>query len=431
MKMRVWGSNLTGKVSAISAKSVAHRLLICAALSGHQGTFIRCEEESEDILATIHCLEALGVKIERIETGYQLKPGPMVNRPEHLGHLVDLFCGESGSTLRFLLPVVAALGQGGRFHLQGRLSRRPLSPLYEELQAHGVRLSPLGQPTLTVEGQLKSGRYTLPGNISSQYFSGLFLALPLLAGDSQIYFQGKLESKQYLDLTIDALGQFGIVIEQREDAFIIAGGQSYQAPEQAVVEGDWSNGAFWLCAGAFSADGIECCRLNMQSLQGDKAVVDILEAFGAVVEKKDQAVFVKKVEKGTLRGLTIDAEQIPDLVPILSVVASVARGTTTIIKAGRLRLKESDRLKTVHQTLTALGARIREEAEGLTIEGVETLGGGKVSSHGDHRIAMMAAIAATVSTGEVIIDEAQVVSKSYPRFFDDFRKLGGQAEELD
>lgn len=429
MKMRILPGNLSGTITAISAKSVAHRLLICAALSRKKEIFLVCEEESEDIVATIRCLKGLGAVIKRVEPGYQLKPISEAGASANSGKLSDLYCGESGSTLRFLLPVVTALGSGTgvKFHLEGRLSQRPLSPLYEELVAHGAKLSPMGQPTLMVEGQLKAGLYTLPGNISSQYFSGLLLALPLLAGDSKIQIQGRLESRQYVDLTLEALRQFGIVIEQRDQAFIIPRGQSYQAPAQVVVEGDWSNGAFWLCAGAFSTEGVECSRLNLNSLQGDKAVLNILEAFGAVVEKKEQSTLVKKM---TLRGITIDAEHIPDLVPILSVVASVAQGTTNIIKAGRLRLKESDRLKTVCQTLKALGANICEEAEGLSIEGVETLRGGKISSHGDHRIAMMAAIASTVCTGEVVIDEAQAVNKSYPTFFNDFKILGGQAEEL-
>ena len=424
--MRVSGRNLTGVVEAISAKSVAHRLLICAALS-QESSFIRCQHESEDILATVECLRGLGAGITKEFCGYKVEPlrASVSNCP-------ILPCRESGSTLRFLLPVVGALGGGGQFKLQGRLPQRPLAPLDTELEKHGLGLSPRGLATLTVSGQLKPGSYSLPGNISSQYFSGLLLALPLLDGDSKIIVEGPLESKQYLDLTLDALTQFGLTIRQTlgdNTIFDIPGGQLYKAPSQGEtqVEGDWSNAAFWLCAGALSEKGIECTHLNLNSRQGDRAVVDILEDFGAVVARRCDSVWVKK---GTLRGVTIDAEQIPDLVPILAVVAAVAQGTTNIIRAGRLRLKESDRLAVVCQTLKILGADITEHEDSLTITGVASLTGGHVSSHGDHRIAMMAAIASTLSSGDVIIDEGRAVDKSYPAFYDDFSALGGKAQSV-
>jgi 3-phosphoshikimate 1-carboxyvinyltransferase len=315
-------------------------------------------------------------------------------------------CGESGSTFRFLLPVVGALGRKASFILEGRLPERPLSPLYEELVRHGCKLSPQGANPFTIEGQLTPGSYTLDGGVSSQFISGLLFALPLLGGDSTISLTGKAESLPYIEMTLDTLKTFQINIGYDGKAFTIPGRQKYISPGTVQVEGDWSNAAFWLCAGAVSGNTVTVTGLDPHSKQGDRAVAEILGRFG-----KD------------LHGIEIDAANIPDLVPILSVVAAAAKGPTRIYNAGRLRDKESDRLAAIRDVLGKLGADIRETEDGLVINGGKPLTGGTVSSWGDHRIAMSAAIAAVLCAGPVIIQGAEAADKSYPTFFDERRRL--------
>ncbi|MDD6043802.1 MAG: 3-phosphoshikimate 1-carboxyvinyltransferase [Eubacteriaceae bacterium] len=383
-------------VTIISSKSDAHRAYICAALSKEPCNVI-CKSTSRDIEATRKCLAAL-------------KSGESEMHP-----------GESGSTLRFLLPVMGALGHKAQFYGEGRLPERPLSPLYEELCSHGCSLSPQGSLPLTIEGRLKPGTYTIAGDVSSQYISGLLFALPLLDGDSRIDVTGRFESKSYVDMTLKVLRAFGIKIEEDGQSFIVAGNQSYHGPENYIVEGDWSNGCFWLAAGALTDDGIRVKGLDYHSLQGDREILNLLQEFGAEVTIKEDAVEVRKKQ---LKGIDIDASQIPDMVPILTVVASVAEGDTVIRNAGRLRIKESDRLSAVTQVMTTLGADIEELPEGLIIHGVYGLTGGRVSSYNDHRIAMMAAIASLVSEGKVVIEGKEAVSKSYPEFFNELSALG-------
>ena len=385
------------QIEIISSKSDAHRALICAALA-KEPCQVACRGTSKDIEATASCLQAL-------------KEGR-----------ADMHCGESGSTLRFLLPVMGALGHKAAFHMEGRLPQRPLSPLYEELEAHGCTLSPQGQIPLTIEGQLQPGTYTLPGNVSSQYISGLLFALPLLEGDSRIIIEGILESTPYVDMTINTLSHFGITIETMGNGFSVPGNQVYTAPKTYIVEGDWSNACFFLAAGAITEGGITVKGLDPDSLQGDKAILDILKEMGASVEITPDAVTVTPGE--TLRGTVIDVSQIPDMTPILSVLALAAIGTTEIINAGRLRIKESDRLAAITETLTALGGRVEELAEGLVIKGGSRLQGGIIDTHNDHRIAMMAAAASLISDGTVTIRGAEAVKKSYPDFFDVWKEAG-------
>ncbi len=433
MPISVHGQNLSGTVAAVASKSVAHRLLICASLSQTPST-IDCPEVSDDIEATVNCLRALGARIERLGQSYEVTPismaalsgtfDPTGAITASLGYGPLLPACESGSTLRFLLPVVAALGRLATFTLAGRLPQRPLSPLYEELVEHGAELSPAGRPVLAIAGPLRPGVFTLPGDISSQYISGLLFALPLLAGPSEIHLEGPLESVQYVEMTLAALSQYGISIEKCGSNFIVLAPQKYEAPAQVAVEGDWSGAAFWLCAGTLSTKGVEITNLNLDSLQGDKAILELLKGFGAQVERRGDNILVRR-EKA-LVAIEIDAQHIPDLVPILAVVASVARGVTKIYNAKRLRLKESDRLTATKNTLAALGAKIETTDDGLIIEGVEELKGGHVTAHGDHRMAMMAAIASTVSQSPVVIDTPEVVAKSYPAFFADFQSLGGK-----
>ena len=414
---------LNGVVRAIPSKSQAHRALICAAMAD-KPTSVVCDGGSDDIAATAECLSALGATIERKTGAYIVHP---LKREGNDG-TASLPCGESGSTFRFMLPIVGALGLKASFILKGRLSERPLSPLYEELVRHGAELSPQGSVPFYASGKLAPGRYSLDAGVSSQFISGLLFALPLLDGDSELQLTGQAESFPYIELTLAMLEIFGIQIEFKDSVFFIPGGQTYCSPGKAQVEGDWSNSAFWLGAGAVGKGSITCTGLNLQSRQGDRAILDILAEFGASIEikEKDSAI---TVSGGKLRGIGIDARDIPDLVPVLAVVAAASEGTTVIRNAGRLRTKESDRLAAVSAVLRGLSADANETDDGLVIHGPSSFKSAQVSSCGDHRIAMSAAIAAAICAGPVVIQGAQAVNKSYPGFFDDLRLLGGLVEE--
>jgi len=440
-----------GTIGAIASKSAAHRLLICASLADNE-TFVRCQERSQDIDATACCLEALGAVIRYEDGGFFVTP---VNKNDYLTNDTNgaesgiakersldcaeserlLNCGESGSTLRFLLPVCGALGAKVKFNMEGRLPARPLTGLYEEMTAHGCTLSEHGINPLTLCGKLTSGSYSLPGNISSQFISGLLFALPLLEGGGSISVKGNLESRPYVDMTLDALRLFGIDVQEEEKSsvtFRITGNQTYRSPKNVQTEGDWSNAAFWLCAGAIGSDtigngGVTCTGLDINSRQGDRAVAELLKKFGAQVSVNSGSV---KVSPSALKGIEIDAQDTPDLVPVLAAVASTAQGETIIKGAGRLRLKESDRLRAVAETLSSLGADIKETDDGLVIQGKNKLQGGAVQSFGDHRIAMAAAVLSGACSNPVTIQNAEAVNKSYPAFFNDFQTaLGGVCEK--
>ena len=404
-----------GCVKIPASKSQAHRLLIVAAL-GEGETRLVCDGISKDIAATIACLRALGAEIREEDGALRVRPIRAIPAGE-----CRLPCGESGSTLRFLLPVVGALGARAVFVREGRLPERPLSPLDGELCAHGMTLAEEGA-LLHCGGKLVPGDYSLPGNVSSQYISGLLLALPQLAEESRLTVTGPLESAAYVTMTEDALRLAGIEFDKHNNVYIINGQQEARLPESLTVEGDWSNAAFFLALGALSPQGMKVMGMDRRSSQGDRAVLEILRGFGAEIAEEGSALLIRR---GTLRAQVIDAAPIPDLIPVLSVVAAVAEGETRIVNAGRLRLKESDRLRSTTAMLTALGAQIEELAEGLVIGGKPRLTGGTVDSAGDHRIAMSAAVAASVCTGRVTVEGAECVQKSYPRFWEDFDALFG------
>ena len=406
----------TGRVRIPASKSQAHRLLICAAL-GEEKTEVVCDGISADIAATAKCLSALGAGIEQTAEGFLVSPIKKV--PEGR---CDLYCGESGSTLRFLLPIVGALGAQAVFHREGRLPQRPLAPLDGVLKEHGMTLSEDGD-LLLCGGQLQAGSYEIAGNVSSQYISGLLMALPRLRADSTLTVTGKLESAAYVAMTEDALRLSQIEFPKNGSTYALPGGQKFCLPARTVVEGDWSNTAFFLCMGALSKEGVTVEGLNLQSSQGDRGVLKVLRAFGAEVAEHDDAVTVRG---GALRGVTIDASPIPDLIPVLSVVASVAEGETRVENAYRLRLKESDRLKSTAALLRALGGQVEEKEDGLVITGVSALHGGEVETQNDHRLAMSAATAACAATGEITVDNDGCVAKSYPRFWEDFGSLKGE-----
>ena len=408
----------SGSVVIPASKSQAHRLLICAAL-GERETVIECGGTSADIEATARCLAALGAGISRDEAGrFHVKPVRSV--PEGI---CELRCGESGSTLRFLLPAAGALGARAVFRMEGRLPERPLSPLDEVLTEHGMTIRQDGA-NLFCEGSLTPGRYEIGGGVSSQYISGLLMALPRLDGDSRLEVTGKLESAGYVAMTEAALRLAGIRFDRTGQSSFIPGGQRCSLPETCRVEGDWSNAAFFLCMGALSHEGVTVYGLDPASPQGDRAVLDILRRFGACVSENGGAVTVRSAP---MRGIEIDAAPIPDLIPVLSVVAAAAGGETHIINAGRLRLKESDRLKSTARLLRDLGGSVEELESGLIINGGRTLAGGTAETFRDHRIAMSAAVAACICAGSVTVTDSGCVAKSYPRFWDDLGQLHGGA----
>jgi len=405
---------LSGEITAITSKSQAHRILIASALSGcHKDVLI--SDTSDDIEATRNCLSQLGEDI------------PVFN------------CQESGSTLRFLLPISMALKAKAVFTGTGGLPERPLSPLKEQMEAHGCVFSVSGEEICTIEGGLTGGKYELSGNVSSQFITGLLFALPLLPESSEILLSSPLQSAGYVTMTLQVLEMFGIKIEVLFDedsseeaysAFRIKGKQKYVSPGDLTIEGDWSNAAFWLAAGAISTDpgiSVTCRGLNFLSSQGDRKITAIIKAFGGNIVKSGTNV---TASSGGLRGIEIDAAQIPDLIPVISVIAAVSSGTTKIINAERLRIKESDRLHGIYDCLTKLGADVTEYPDSLIINGKECLSGGTVSGFNDHRIVMSMAIAALRCNSPVTITGADAISKSYPLFFEDFKKLGGEVEVL-
>lgn len=396
MDITIIPSLLHGSVTAIPSKSQAHRLLICAAFADSNTTLV-CPQTNRDIEATADCLRSLGATIQRTENGYIVSP------IRHIPHTATLRCGESGSTLRFLLPIVGALGVDATFIMEARLPQRPLSPLWEEMERMGCRLTRPTADTLRCQGQLRGGEYTVSGNVSSQFITGLLFAGSLMREDCRIRITGPLESAPYITMTQMALALFGVDTQD----FAIRGGQVLHSPGIVVVEGDWSNGAFFLAANALGSQ-LNVSNLNERSAQGDRAVVHWLRQL-----------------QGT--NCVIDATDIPDLVPILAVVAGACHGARfTGIR--RLRLKETDRVATVCAMLSALGAQTAATEDTLTVfPGLYH--GCTIDAANDHRIAMSAGIAATVASGPVTVLCADSVNKSYPGFWAEYRRLGGNYEQ--
>ena len=395
MDITIFPKKLRGTVQAIPSKSQAHRLLICAAFSD-KITFINCPQTNEDITATARCLSALGAKIVRTETGYEVTP------VSEIPCSATLDCGESGSTLRFLLPVVCALGVNATFEMAGRLPCRPLSPLWEELERMGCSLSRSTETTIATQGKLHPGEYQIAGNVSSQFVSGLLFATALLDGDSKITVIGQLESKPYVDMTRLALNAFGV----NTDCFRIKGSYPFHSLATVTVEGDWSNAAFFLAAKALG-NAVEVTNLHPDSPQGDRAIANLLTNLDCAAH--------------------ISAADIPDLVPILAVVYGAKNGAV-IEDIARLRLKESDRVASVCSMLKQLGADAVATENTLTVS-PGRYHGCTIDAVGDHRIAMAAAIAATVADGPVTIKGAECVAKSYPTFWQEYQNLGGHYEQ--
>lgn len=401
----------SGVITAPPSKSLSHRAVICAALAGGRSV-IENLGSSLDIQATVGCMTALGAGFSFVN-GRAAVQGTV--SPECDGQTLD--CGESGSTLRFLLPIAALSGRPTRFTGQGRLMERPMGPYLDTFVAHGASLVAEGGG-LAVQGPLTAGTYVLPGDVSSQFVSGLLFALPLLGADSEIVVQSRLESASYVDLTLSCLRDFGIELGNEDyTRFTVRGGQRYQAREYRV-EGDYSQAAFFLVAAALGAR-LEVRGLRSDSLQGDRKILELIENAGATLSTTPEGGVVV-VPPPVLRAQRVDVSDIPDLLPPLAVLMAVSEGVSEITNAARLRLKECDRLAAVTRELNALGAKVSERESALRITGVPELSGGSVRAWGDHRIAMMAAVAAIRCLGPVRIDDPDCVAKSYPGFWKDF-----------
>lgn len=418
MKRSVYGT-LQGYVTPPPSKSQAHRLLICAAL-GTEPCSIVCSSVNDDIMATMRCLNAIGAEITYSSGVFDVRPVSVVK-----GGMLD--CGESGSTLRFLMSVAAVLGADATFTGTGKLPQRPMGALTELLSLHGtaVERSSADELPVTCSGTLRGGRFTIPGNISSQYLTGLLFALPLAAEDSEIEVVGEQTSASYIDMTLEALRVAGIEVERSGNVYRIKGNQKYRMPSRVIVEGDWSSAAFWVVAGVIGKNPVTVCGMNNSSLQGDSAIIDHLRSMGAFVNVDADRVVAMPSH---LFGAELDCADTPDLVPILSVAAAVAQGTTLFTNVGRLRFKESDRLAAMKSVLASFGVSADIGEDSFTVYGGEPVVVDAVDSFGDHRIAMSAAVLATVAGGITQIEGSSCVAKSYPAFFDDFAKLGGIVE---
>lgn len=411
---------LMGKIAPPPSKSDAHRAIICAALSKGKST-ISPFSVSEDMKATIGAVKALGTDV-LLEENCLIIDG--TNTFSDIKSEIN--CLESGSTLRFLIPVAALSGKEITFTGKGRLPERPIGPYLDCLPKAGVSCETKGGLPLKIKGRVKPGTFTLPGNISSQFITGLLLALPLLKGDSKIVLSTPLQSKGYVDLTISSMMRFGVIINETENGYFIKGNQTYKSLSYKT-EGDWSQAAFFLSAAAINKGSkVTCEGLSLNSKQGDRKIAGLLRNFGAeVTEDKDVTVSGKE-----LRAIKINASQIPDLVPVIAAAAAFANGKTEIYGAERLRIKESDRLHTTTLALKAIGADIEETKDGLIISGQNELSGGESEGYNDHRIVMALAAAAVGCKNKVVIHGAECINKSYPAFFNDYNKLGGKADVI-
>lgn len=430
MNLTLTPVQLRGTVDAIPSKSDAHRKLICAACAGEESFLPLQKPHCADIIATMQCLTALGARFTEMENGVHISPIETQRQSE----LPLLDCGESGSTFRFLLPVAMAYAEQASFVGAGRLPERPIDMLTDVMEQHGVTFSAPALP-MTASGTLRGGEYALAGNVTSQYLSGLLMALPHVAEDSVIRLTKPLESAAYVELTCKVLEEFGAEITQKTEndlpVYRIKGARRLRVPQHLYVDGDWSNAAFFLVAGAISAP-VTVRGVYPGSIQGDKAICDILRQAGAVVEQSADRVTVSPPKDGVLHAFSANMTEIPDLLPILSVLAAYAEGETHLHHAARLRLKECDRLSETAKLLNGLGGNVTELDDSLLIRG-STLHGGIVDGCNDHRMVMSAAIAALGCAAPVTILGTEAVNKSYPAFFEDYQKLGGvfrAAEEV-
>ena len=428
MKVKIKPKKLGGTIPIPPSKSYSHRAIIAAALatSNKDKEVSRIDnlKYSVDITTTTEIMENWGANIEIGEDFEIIKGNSGIVNPK------DEYtqCNESGSTIRFLIPIGLSNNNKIVFDGKGKLVERPLDSYYKIFDEQGIKYSNNnGWLPLNVDGQLKPGKYEIEGNISSQYITGLLYALPLLNGDSELRINKTLESKGYIDLTLEILEMSGIkVVNNNYKSFFIKGNQKYN-PFDYVIEGDYSQVAFWIVAGILGSE-IKCLHVKKDSLQGDREIIEIVQRMGANVEIFDDYIIVKPSQT---YGTVIDISQCPDIGPILTVLAALSKGETKIINAERLRIKESDRITSIKTELNKLGANVEEVGDSLVINGVERLtGSAELSAWNDHRIAMSLAIASIKCDGEIVIDEAESVKKSYPHFWEDFKKMGGDVEKI-
>jgi 3-phosphoshikimate 1-carboxyvinyltransferase len=415
--VKAFPGNLKGSVNAPSSKSLTHRALICASLSRGESV-IRNVNISEDIIATMNVLKSIGAKFTVSSHKITVKG---VSHPHLKNKVVD--CNESGSTLRFLIPVLSLTNKEVHFTGKDSLLKRPMD-IYQDVFDISESTFIVQQDKIVVNGSIKANEYILKGDVSSQFFSGLLFALPLLKENSTIIIDGNLESKAYVDLTIAMLQKFGIVIKKLENGYFIKGNQQYKHTD-VIVEGDYSQAAFYLVAGVISGK-VHVQNLTHNSKQGDKAIIDIIQSMdGKVVFMENGFV----AEQTSTNGEAIDISETPDLGPIVCLLGALSKGTTTIKNIERLRIKESDRVKSTIESLSKLGANIKEENGEIIIHGKKTLQGGvTVDSYNDHRIAMMLSIAALRCEQPITITNAIAVNKSYPHFYEDYKQLKGKIE---
>ena len=423
--LKVFPSRLKGEVKIPTSKSMAHRAIICAALSDGL-CIIENIDYSDDIIATIDAMNSLGATIVKYKHHIEVIGAFGNSKKAKETRVID--SNESGSTLRFLVPISLLFEGSSKFIGRGNLGKRPLTTYYNIFDNQGIEYSyEKDNLNLVINGKLQADTFEVEGNVSSQFITGLLFTLPLLKEDSKIVITTEMESKGYIDLTLRAMNDFGIeIINNDYKEFIIKGNQKYNARNYRV-EGDYSQAAFFLCADGLGND-VLCKDLDLNSLQGDKEVIDILERMNVVFNANDTGVI--GITKDKLVSTVIDGSQCPDIIPVLTAVAALSKGTTEIINAGRLRIKECDRLAAVTSELNKLGANIVEKEDGLIVTGVEKLQGGvEVWSHKDHRIAMTLAIASTRCEEPIVIKDYECIAKSYPHFFEDFKALGGDVNE--
>lgn len=423
MKVLIRPKKLSGKIDVVPSKSYSHRAIIAASLAEGR-SIIKNVIFSNDILRTIECCRAFGANIEVFDN-YLIVYG--TSEIKRINNSIN--AGESGSTIRFMIPIMLVNPDSMEFKGENHLNNRPLDSYFEIFDKFKIEYSHPNDsymPLLT-NGGLKPGVYEIRGDVSSQFITGLLFALPLLSGDSSIKITTKLESKSYIDLTLDILKKFNINITNNNyEEFKIPGNQKY-LPCDYTVEGDFSQAAFFLVMGALGND-ISLGCMNLNSLQGDRKILDDIKALGADIVIDGDVI---KAIPSNLEGNIIDFSNSPDLGPVLSVLASVCNGNTTFINAKRLRIKECDRITCVKEELLKLGAIVSESLEEMYFTGVNTLHGSmELETHNDHRIAMALAVASTICSSPLLISGAECVKKSYPHFWEDFKKLGGDFDEL-
>lgn len=418
MKVKVYPSKVNGAIKPPSSKSISHRAIICASLSKGK-SIISNVDVSDDIIATVNAFKNLGVKFNIFNKTIEVESKGI----SHLQQEKMIDCNESGSTIRFLIPLMSNAYKT-QFKGKSSLLKRPFT-IYEDIFNNQNLVFKQNDNYIETVGRLKPANYSIPGDISSQFISGLLFTLPLLDRNSTIEITGKFESKQYVDITIKVLDHFGITIEKTEKGFFIKGNQKYHA-SNISIDSDYSQAAFYAVLGCINND-IEIQDLNLESLQPDKRILEFINLMNGSFETKGSNVLI---HKSNTTGAIIDVSQCPDIAPITSLLAALSKGKTHIINAKRLVIKESNRLLATHKILNALGVKVFMNEDSLKIVGTDIIKGTEVDSFNDHRIAMTLSIAATVASGPITILRAEAINKSYPRFYKDLEQLGVQIEYI-